>query len=63
MPFKKISITSKEAEKATHSVPAYCKHCIFIDEDSTLGQPYVFSNVSYCFLELDSILIFILEFI
>lgn len=39
MPFKKISITSKEAERATRAVPSFCKHCIFTDGDSTLGQP------------------------
>jgi len=39
MPFKKINITSKEGEEASASVPSYCKHCIFVDGDNSMGQP------------------------
>ncbi|KAL5264731.1 hypothetical protein ACHWQZ_G005717 [Mnemiopsis leidyi] len=39
MPFKKINITSKEGEQASSTVPSYCKHCIFVDGDNSMGQP------------------------
>ncbi|XP_063676458.1 uncharacterized protein LOC134812814 isoform X2 [Bolinopsis microptera] len=39
MPFQKINITSKEGAEATSSVPSYCKHCIFVDGDNSMGQP------------------------
>lgn len=39
MPFDKIPITSKEGTNASRGVPAFCKHCIFTDGDTSIGQP------------------------
>lgn len=51
LPCKKVSIKSKEGERAGRGVPSYCKQCIFVDGETSIGQPtavirYICNNYS-----------------